>query len=186
MNKFPLSRPLSLLFLLTFLTSAGSAQVNLSSITGVVVDSQRARMPDVDVRATLASIGLVRHTKTTSQGVYSFADLPIGQYVVDFSKQGFATIRIDRVEQQVGQTRTLDVHLEITASREETNVTESLIQLDKTDATVGAAIEQTQITELPLNGRGWANLTALVPGAIDNGAGDQRTIRFAGQRLAHN
>ena len=186
MNKFPLSRPLSLLFLLTFLTSAGSAQVNLSSITGVVVDSQRARMPDVDVRATLASIGLVRHTKTTSQGVYSFADLPIGQYVVDFSKQGFATIRIDRVEQQVGQTRTLDVHLEITASREETNVTESLIQLDKTDATVGAAIEQTQITELPLNGRGWANLTALVPGAIDNGAGDQRTIRFAGHGLDDN
>jgi hypothetical protein len=39
---------------------------------------------------------------------------------------------------------------------------------------------------LPINGRNWATLTALAPGAIDNGAGDQRTIRFAGHGLDDN
>jgi hypothetical protein len=38
----------------------------------------------------------------------------------------------------------------------------------------GAAIET-----LPVNGRNWANLLVLVPGAIDDGGGSQRTIRFA-------
>lgn len=60
------------------------------------------------------------------------------------------------------------------------------MQLDRVDATIAAPVEQEQINELPINGRGWATLTALVPGAIDNGAGDQRTIRFAGHGLDDN
>ena len=60
------------------------------------------------------------------------------------------------------------------------------MQLDRVDATIGAPMEQEQVNELPINGRNWATLTALVPGAIDNGAGDQRTIRFAGHGLDDN
>ncbi len=58
--------------------------------------------------------------------------------------------------------------------------------MDTVDATVGAPVEQEQVSELPINGRNWATLTSLVPGAIDNGAGDQRTIRFAGHGLDDN
>ena len=90
------------------------------------------------------------------------------------------------MEQTVGQTRTLDVRLELAAGREQTTVVESLVQLDKVDATVGAPVEMAQIDNLPINGRNWATLTSLVPGAIDNGAGDQRTIRFAGHGLDDN
>ncbi|MGA8597031.1 MAG: TonB-dependent receptor [Bryobacteraceae bacterium] len=185
MTTRPFSCLVALLVLLAC-ASAGIGQVDLSSMTGVVVDSQGSRIPDVSVRVTQSATRFERHTTTTSQGVYFLADLPVGSYVVEFSKRGFATFRVERVDQQVGRTRTLDAQLELAASREETSVTESLIQLDKTDATVGAAIEQTQISELPLSGRNWANLTALVPGAIDNGGGDQRTIRFAGHGLDDN
>lgn len=186
MTMFPLSRLCSLLLLVICVTTAGLAQVNLSALTGVVVDSQRSRVPDVEVKATQSSTGFVRHTKTTSEGDYFVADLPVGWYTIEFSKSGFATFRVDRADQQVGQTRTLDVQLEVATSREETSVTESLIELDRTHATVGATMEQMQISELPLNGRDWANLTAFAPGAIDNGAGDQRTIRFAGHGLDDN
>jgi hypothetical protein len=61
-----------------------------------------------------------------------------------------------------------------------------LVQLDKVDATTGAALEQAQVNNLPVNGRNWASLTGLAPGAIDNGASDQRTIRFAGHGLDDN
>ena len=60
------------------------------------------------------------------------------------------------------------------------------MQLDKVDATIGAAIERAQIDDLPINGRNWATLTSLAPGAIDNGPSDQRTIRFAGHGLDDN
>ncbi len=63
---------------------------------------------------------------------------------------------------------------------------ESEVQLDRVDVTVGGQVEPQQVSELPINGRNWATLTALVPGAIDNGSGDQRTIRFAGHGLDDN
>ena len=34
---------------------------------------------------------------------------------------------------------------------------------------------------MPLNGRNWATLTALVPGAVDTGGSNQRSVRFAGR-----
>jgi hypothetical protein len=44
-------------------------------------------------------------------------------------------------------------------------------------------IERAQANELPLNGRNWSALTAFIPGAIDTGGSNQRTIRFAGRGL---
>ena len=119
-------------------------------------------------------------------GSYNIPDLPRGVYSVEFSKAGFSTFTAEHVEQTVGQTRTLSARLDVAGAREQTTVTEPLVQIDRVDATVGTAIEHAQVGDLPINGRNWATLTALAPGAIDNGAGDQRTIRFAGHGLDDN
>ena len=138
------------------------------------------------MRATERATGFHRETLTTSQGNYQLPGLPPGIYSVRFFRSGFSTFTAESVEQVVGQTRTLNARLELARGREQTTVTEPLVQLDKVDATIGAAIERAQIDDLPINGRNWATLTSLAPGAIDNGAGDQRTIRFAGHGLDDN
>ncbi len=162
------------------------AQVESSSLTGTVTDQQGRRVPHAKVRATQAATGLQRATETTSQGNYELLDLPAGTFSVQISKDGFSTFRAERVEQTVGRTRTLNATLSVSGARQQATITEPLVQLDRVDAAIGAPVEQAQIGELPINGRGWATLTALVPGAIDNGAGDQRTIRFAGHGLDDN
>ena len=162
------------------------AQVDRTGITGTVTDQQGHRIPQSTVRATESSTGFQRETSTTSEGTYELPGLPPGSYSVEFSKAGFADLVARNVKQLVGQTRTLEVRLELARDQAQTTVTESLIELDKVDATVGTAIELQQLDDLPINGRGWATLTALAPGAIDNGAGDQRTIRFAGHGLDDN
>jgi hypothetical protein len=53
--------------------------------------------------------------------------------------------------------------------------------LDQTTNSLGAVIEREQAQELPLNGRNWANLTTLVPAAVDTGGSNQRSVRFAGR-----
>jgi len=162
------------------------AQVDRTVIRGTVTDPQGNRIPQSRVRATLKSTGFERETLTTPDGAYELLGLPPGAYSVAFSKPGFADSIAKNVEQLVGQTRTLDIRLDVAHGKDQTTVTESLIELDKVDATVGTAIELTQLNDLPINGRGWATLTSLAPGAIDNGAGDQRTIRFAGHGLDDN
>jgi hypothetical protein len=162
------------------------AQVDRTAITGTVTDQQGNRVPETRVRATASATGFQRETATTSQGTYELPGLPPGVYAVQFLKAGFAPFTAESVEQVVGQTRTLNARLELARGKEQTTVTEPLVQLDKVDATMGAAIERAQVNDLPINGRNWATLTALAPGAIDNGAGDQRTIRFAGHGLDDN
>lgn len=163
-----------------------SAQVERASLKGTVTDQQGKRIPHAKVTATEATNGLRRETETTAQGDYELVDLQPGTFSVLISKQGFSTFQAERVEQTVGQTRTLNVTLAVSGGQQQTSITETLVQVDKVDATLGAAIEHEQVSELPINGRNWATLTALIPGAIDNGAGDQRTIRFAGHGLDDN
>src|SRR5580658_8307955 len=162
------------------------AQVESSSLTGTVTDQQGRRVPHAKVRATQAATGLQRETETASQGNYELLDLPAGTFSVQISKEGFSTFQAERVEQTVGRTRTLNASLNVSGARQEASIMEPLVELDRVDAAIGAPVEQAQISELPINGRGWATLTALVPGAIDNGAGDQRTTRFAGHGLDDN
>ena len=172
-----------------FLISLGGttwAQVESSSLTGTVTDQQGKFVPHAKVRAIQAATGLHRETETTSQGNYEMADLPAGTFSVEISKEGFSIFHAERVEQIVGRTRTLNARLNVSGATQQVRITEPLVQLDKVDGTVGAPIEQVQVNELPINGRNWATLTGLVPGAIDNGAGDQRTIRFAGHGLDDN
>ncbi len=188
--RFTSHRHAALLVLFVFLqalTPGGlQAQVDRTAITGTVTDPQGNRVPQSTVRATESATGFQRETLTTSQGAYELPGLPPGIYSVQFLKAGFAAITVQRVEQLVGQTRTLNAQLELAGAKQQTTVTEALVELDKVDATVGTAIETIQLDDLPINGRGWATLTALAPGAIDNGAGDQRTIRFAGHGLDDN
>jgi hypothetical protein len=162
------------------------AQANRTAITGTVTDQQNNRIPQAKVQATRDATGFERQTQTTSQGAYELPDLPPGLYTLRFSKTGFSTLIVEHVEQIVGQTRTLNAPLEVEHGRGQTTVTEPLVQLDRIGATVGTAIEQAQVNDLPINGRNWATLTSLAPGAIDSGAGDQRTIRFAGHGLDDN
>src|SRR3984885_674374 len=162
------------------------AQVESSTLTGTVTDQQGRFIPHAKVRAIQAATGLRRETETTSQGNYELVDLPAGTFSVEISKEGFSIFHAERVEQIVGRTRTLNASLYVSGAKQEVSITEQLVQLDKVDATVGASVEQEQVNELPINGRNWATLTGLVPGAIDNGGGDQRTIRFAGHGLDDN
>ncbi len=162
------------------------AQTGRTSLTGIVVDPQGNRIPQAKVIAVQEATGLTRETETTSQGTYLLADLPPGVFTIRFSKDGFSIYQANNVRQIVGQTGTLNVKLSLGVRQEEATINESTVQMDKVDVTIGGAVEQLQVDELPINGRNWATLTSLAPGAIDNGAGDQRTIRFAGHGLDDN
>jgi hypothetical protein len=49
------------------------------------------------------------------------------------------------------------VKLSLGVRQEEATINESTVQLDKVDVTIGGAVEQLQVDELPINGRNWAN-----------------------------
>ncbi len=107
----------------------------------------------------------------------------MGRYTITLDHPGFRTLTFLDVQQVVGRTRTLDATLQVSGAEERVEVSASSELIDRNTAAVTGLIERTQANELPLNGRNWASLTAYVPGAIDTGGSNQRSIRFAGRGL---
>jgi hypothetical protein len=165
------------------LTRMSFAQVNLSGLTGTVTDSSGRRLPEAHVTVVESAAGLKRETFSDASGSYSVLQLPVGVYTVAIERQGFKKVEFVDVEQVVGGTRTLDATLPVAGGEERVEVWVASALLDRNTSAVTGLIEKTQAEELPLNGRDWSELTAFVPGAIDTGGSNQRSVRFAGRGL---
>jgi hypothetical protein len=116
-------------------------------------------------------------------GTYDIPELPVGNYTITFEHEGFKSLTFVDVEEVIGRTRTLDVTLQVSGRDERVEVPASSALMDRNSSAVTGFIEKEQADELPLNGRDWASLTAFVPGAVDTGGSNQRSIRFAGRGL---
>ena len=178
-------RLLGALLILLCLVSSAWAQWASSGLTGTVSDSSGHGLPGVEVTAVQVATGLERKATSSAEGAYYFPKLPVGSYTVTFELQGFQSLRFNDVRQKLSETRTLSAMLKIAGPTEQVEVLAPPQSLDQTNNTLHAAIERIQAEELPLNGQNWATLTALVPTAVDTGsgpgAGNQRSIRYAGR-----
>ena len=162
------------------------AQVTLAGLNGTVRDSAGRRLPGAHVTAFQTATGLERETVSSASGAYNIPELPIGVYRVVISAQGFQDAVFESLEQTVGHTRTLDISLGVAGVAQRVDVSDVSSQFDEASATMGSSTEPEQVKELPLNGRNWSTLTALVAGAVDTGGSNQRSIRFAGRGLDDN
>ena len=160
-----------------------SAQIDHASLTGTITDPSGQSVPTAKVVAISLSSGLRREALTGTTGAYQIPALPVGNYTITISKEGFRQAEFKDVEFTVGQTRTLDVGLTLGSVTETVDVKSTLDTFDRTSAEIGGLIEAAQIKEIPISGRNWASLMLLAPGAINYGDGSQRSIRFNGHSI---
>jgi hypothetical protein len=168
------------------ITGMAVAQVDRAVLEGAVIDPTGASIVGASVKILAADTGITQEQKTNSKGYYRFPGLAVGRYVVTVTNTGFKTGVIEDVILQVGQTRTLDVRLEVGAVAEKVEVNATAAPAERSSAEASTVIRTDQIANLPNNGRDWASFTLLAPFAQDDGGGDQRTIRFAGRARDDN
>ncbi len=166
-----------------FLVSLSSAQVDRAGLNGTVTDPTGSVLTQAHITAVDTATGLRRETTSSRSGTYNIPELPVGVYTITFEHEGFKSLTFVDVEEVIGRTRTLDATLPVSGRDERVEVSSSSALMDRNTSAVTGLIEKKQADELPLNGRNWASLTAYVPGAIDTGGSNQRSIRFAGRGL---
>ena len=171
------------LLITAILGASALAAQDRAAISGTVKDSSGALIAGADVSLLAPATQLQREAKTNSSGIYSFNSLPVGSYQITVKSDHFVPLVIDRVDLLVGQVRTVDATLKVGAPTEQVDVTASTDALNRTSAEQGIVIEAPQIADIPLNGRNWATLMTLAPGAVNAGGGQQRDIRFNGHSL---
>jgi hypothetical protein len=129
-------------------------------ITGHISDPSGAVVPGAKIFLTNIATNTVRTAVSTVSGDYTFPSVPPGQYNVKVEQASFKTAS-SNVQVQVQQTVRLDFTLELGQLTETVEVSASVQLLQSSNLALGTVIDNTAITELPLNGRNYLNLVAL-------------------------
>jgi hypothetical protein len=150
----------------------------LGSIVGTVTDPTGAAVASAKVSATQVGTGITREATSNTDGYYVIPSLPPAQYILTVRMSGFSEIKND-VTLLADQTLTVNVRLRLGGTTETVTVTGAELQVDTATSTLKQVIEQQRLVELPLNGRNAAQLSLLVPGALNspNGGADQGTTK---------
>jgi hypothetical protein len=168
------------------LATATLAQTDRATLEGTVTDPSGGVISGTTVQIVAVQTSLSQQRSTNPNGQYRFPGIANGVYTVSVSNSGFKTKVIGNVLLEVGQTRTLDVVLQIGAASEKVDVFAEAGPAERSSAETATVISTDQIANLPVNGRDWSGLTLLAPFAQDDGGGNQRTIRYAGRAIDDN
>jgi hypothetical protein len=141
------------------------AQSFRGSIRGKVTDPSGSLIAGAKVTVKSPATGLGRDTLTAADGTYVLAELPAGEYVVTAEAAGLSPVA-QNVIVNVGLDTTADFDLtRVQKKVEQLTITASAPVLEATRDVLGEVVERRLVADLPLNGRDFGKLVALVPGA---------------------
>ncbi|MFN7925435.1 MAG: TonB-dependent receptor [Bryobacteraceae bacterium] len=129
------------------------AQVSTGTINLEVKDTSGAVMPGVTVVLTQTATGLTREGTTNDRGELRASFMPIGEYTITASLQGFKRQTVRGLVLRVDQDANIAVTLEPGEVREVVEVTGATPLLEASSSAIGQVIENKKILDLPLNGR---------------------------------
>jgi hypothetical protein len=156
------------IFLLTFalfFTSVAFSQLTTADIVGTVTDATGAVVPNAAVVLTNLGTNDKRTGQTNGSGDFSFTFLPVGHYSLSVKAGGFQESINKDLAVEAGDRARADVRLQTGSESTTVEVTASTPLLQADSATVSSTVTAKAVQDLPLNGRNFVQLVALVPGA---------------------
>ena len=173
---------LRILVLAILIAAPAGAQTSQAEIRGTAVDQSGAALPGVTVTATHVDTGATRTTVTSETGVFLMPALPVGLYRVQLELTGFTSVVRENLRLAVGQSAVLSFTLTLATVQETVTVSGDAGLVETQKSELSGRVSAGQVQDLPLNGRNWLDLVALVPGA----RGNPGTVRagFAGGDMA--
>jgi hypothetical protein len=145
-------------------STALHAQTSTATISGVISDSQGARVAGAKIVATNIDTGVSTTAQSDKDGVYSVSSLPIGNYRVEVQREGFRSTARGPLVLTVGKDDVEDFVLTVGDVSQTVEVSAVETTVDTASSSFGWLVGQQQIRELPLNGRNYVQLTLLAPG----------------------
>ena len=167
-------------------------QFETASVLGYVRDASGAAVPGAAVQLVNQQTQAVVSAQTNGQGAYEFTNVKIGQYVMNADRAGFDHSTTAPFAVQVNARQRVDLSMKVGSQTETITVSSAAQVLETDNSERGQVIGAREVENLPLNGRAYADLAALVPGVrrntLENGTNASRDASFNvnGQRSEFN
>ncbi|HVZ84392.1 MAG TPA: carboxypeptidase regulatory-like domain-containing protein [Terracidiphilus sp.] len=162
-----------LLAVFLLVATPGFAQFETAAVLGFVRDSSGAPVAGSSVKLINTATGVAVTTTTDNQGQYQFPDVHVGHYKIDATANGFSDSVTDPFAVDVGSRQRVDVTLKLGSVAETVTVSGAATQLESESSDTGTIISEREVRDLPLNGRAYGDLMALVPGVRRNNLENQ-------------
>ncbi len=143
-----------------------------AQVSGSITDASGAAVPNASVKALNQNTGTARTAVSNDDGYYLLPLLQPGTYTISVDHAGFATKVLSGITLEVGQSPTINITMEVGQVSQRIDVASRTPEVDLTSSTISGVVSQTDIVELPLNGRDWTQLATLEPG-VDSAAAIQ-------------
>ncbi len=151
------------------LSNVAFPQAYSGSLRGTVTDPSGSALTGATVVLANPESKLTRTTTTGGLGDYQFLSLPPGAYTLTVTATGFARYEQTGVQLLVNSPATANVQLKVGGTSENVTVTSEAPILNEVDASLGNSFDQTQVREIPIEGRNVAELLSLQAGVAYTG-----------------
>ena len=145
------------------------AQAVTATISGTVTDTSGAVIAGANIEVRNIATGVTQTTVSNEQGRYTVPDLNISTYDVQASKQGFETVIHKGVSITVGSQPIVDLSLPVGQTQQTVTVESSVSQVETESTAISSLVNESQMRDLPLNGRNFEQLVTLAPGVTPSG-----------------
>lgn len=145
-----------------------SAHAQQAQLTGSVVDSTRAVVPQASVSLHNQDTGVKYQALTNGAGVYTFPFVEPGVYEATVERTGFKTTSVTGIKLDVSQIAGLSFTLQPASALETVTVSAADAEVLTLTPSLGAEITGQTVVSLPLNGRDYTQLVTLSAGAAQN------------------
>ena len=139
-----------------------------STILGAVKDSSGASVPGANITITSIETSVVRTTVTGEDGAYRVAGLQPGHYSVKIEKTGFKTATAANLTLDVAQELVVNPTVEVGSTSQEVVVTGEAPVVNTTSSSLGGLVNDEKMSDLPLNGRNFIDLSLMQAGVAQN------------------
>jgi hypothetical protein len=146
------------------------AQEFRATISGHVLDSSGAAVPNAKIQVTSVATNEVTTVNSDSSGSYTVPLLRPGMYKLAATAQGFKQYVKDNIELLAAKIAGIDITLEVGAVTDTVEVTADALMLETQTASRGGIVTTQQVAEMPLNARNPFMLGAMMSGVTFNGA----------------
>jgi len=162
--------------LLLTTTGAAFAQLDTGSIEGTVRDTTGAVIPNAAIVVTNQGTLRSLHVTASGLGSFSVSSLPVGIYRVTGSYPGFNVENVVGVPLNASESHRVDLVLRPGGTSATVTVEANQMQVNTLSADLGTTIDADRVANLPLNGRDFTDLLALVPGSVTSGQFGQTSL----------
>jgi hypothetical protein len=138
-------------------------------INGKITDPQGAVVPNATITVTNTGTNSVVTVNATDDGTFRVTNLQPGTYRMETNVTGFAPAKAENIIVEVGQSTTVDIPLTIGEATASVEVTGDAPVINTNDNSNTTNINQTSISELPINGRRASNFVLATPGVAPDG-----------------